>query len=1561
MCLYTFDNPAISEGATVMNRVPYDACPFESLKPEGGLVTSLNTNSSFWQLGVRLTNHPNNDTKHVQLSSIGTVAARDFFTTAAVHNNSQNNSGVTFEMVIRRRAIASHSMTLFSIANEFDNCVDPGFRLDLNEHQVLAFIYFLPVLEEGGEAGVETCYEQRLFSVDNSAACQLPPLLEPAERTPPVQITVTLDPSSKRGLWKTDFYMSYTDVETNQRVDCMVHDEQSLPDTQLLNKLIEGRYQLYVGNSPRNVTSPRQRKRLAPAREFLHLSNMSRLNATERLRVVLKQKLMSIRGPRLPKAMRIFGDDSLSLHILGTTFPPLSEDTPLAYLRSKFADFKEKYGDQIVDYLVKLVQHKAKGSVVVQQSQDMSGQSSIKSDDFSRFVLFQGAESASFDLFHFAIYRCVVSEDQVNAISKQQMMPSRQFPSLQQTVRIPEDSLVLLNLTMLHGIYDDVRLELRGIPEFGQLLLFPNKTLVTRSNKDAFRRLPLEYQRKIFFRPEPDQNNDNLPLPNPVAFSRRLKPYASVKYGIADSIIGRAVNTSMEANIDIFVDAMNDAPRPRRMVSEVWVEIGVPVTLDLSGDDNDGAPKDNTVSPPNTDITNSSEFLSSFTFRNATITSSNLQWTKIERVPRFGKLFDCNSSCSALAFSRIQNLQSLESTRIHQNNEYIMNATHSTNLMYIYHGWDQNGRESTSSVVDELWYKLSDGDPGVFSAIAVIKFILVNGMDNPVDHNALAVVQLEEESLKLLNIISLDPLAAFFNVKTRLKVTALPQHGALFQYDNRDSMDADNMSLQYVGARISTLDPIISDVEGRVVYVPHVDYFNQESKSSLIRPIDFDYFEYEVLNTTIPTNASFIVAEQSAGAKFVNESKARRIELAVVNVPDDLVVLPPFVFTPNVSSGNPVSTPVMFEDPDCTNSDKLYQVNLEAGDGVSEFELGFAVTDDNVMAECPFERPCTLIRHADGPSLNASSNRNHELQFHITTQLYDSSHIQVTGTKAALSRALSALTFRDMSGISSSHTAEATLYVKRIGLVNGSDADTPQAQTTFTIKFLNNDQSDSIAGHDVATGLNSELKRYLTTLLVLMAGWIVLSNASCVSIGFCCCCCGRTHKKRRQKFEQQQRLFRSQVAQNDHEYSVLLMDLANLLLEPNMLVTTCVLKCCVTSKGSQASKELLTQAFVLRSLFPLLETERQGTRFVFQLIATEYSEGIVSTGDAALFAHQRFLLKHSIASKALACFCRIMGAKWLSTLLAPGNDTTSLYLRDTVLELENLLDRLAKQVATLPAEIVILCRGCITLLHQDEGGQGRKMELSAVHLVFFNHFLGPALLFPRDSVSGFTPSLETQKTFRAMAYQIVSFTTHWIDSNTTDDMQCRSTSTDTLLHTFSSETQNMATCRAKYEAMLEEIAQSPAVTSSYNPSELKSDVDCGLMGLCLMNVHSLLDSYFTEFRRKLLSTQTSTNVEQTQVTLTRMSRLLKALGWPLVSSIHEYVEYARPDLLNDPLLWNGFSFQEWQERVVTPKLPKQVIYHGQVKRENFESIVIDQAILEQDDQSPHDVDWLSTY
>lgn len=602
----------------------------------------------------------------------------------------------------------------------------------------------------------------------------------------------------------------------------------------------------------------------------------------------------------------------------------------------------------------------------------------------------------------------------------------------------------------------------------------------------------------------------------------------------------------------------------------------------------------------------------------------------------------------------------------------------------------------------------------------------------------------------------------------------------------------------------------------------------------------------------------------------------------------------------------------------------------------------------------------------NGTRLNTSSNstRDSELSFRITTQLYDPSHIELTGTMAVLSKELAALAFRDLSGISSNveHTSGFKLWVKRIGA--GDEGATPTI-AIFTIKFPGDATSVSSSSENMVPALNSQLERYVSTLLFLLAAWLVLSIGSCVSFEFCCCCCSRARKKRRRKFEQEQRRFRDQVAQNDYEYSVLLMSLADLILQPDLLVSLCLLKSCVRSTDRVKETEVLMQAFILRSQLPLLESERQGTRFVFKLMATEYSEGIASSkGSGSIFQRRKFLVRHSAASMALACFCQLAGSKWMSELLSRGDARKSCSV-DPVSELEAQLDKLTQHIAALPVEIVILCRACAKLCSGEDDNQNREMELDAVHLVFFNHFIGPALLFPRECVPGLHPSFEQEKAMRMMAVRIAEFADEWRTCGNMDDTRSRSYSTDSLLGTFSAEVEAIAACQRKYKEVLETISWSSIVASSYDPSEPKSDVDCELMGMCLMNIHSLLDSYFPEFQRTLLRVQTLSNSEQTEATIARITRLLKALSYPL-ASIDELVEYLRPELMKDPLLWNDFSSQGWHNYHESERHLQHRHQIQSISDENPQSLLAEHFdddsdfILAEEDTSPREVDWLNT-
>ncbi|KAG7400556.1 hypothetical protein PHYBOEH_005356 [Phytophthora boehmeriae] len=148
------------------------------------------------------------------------------------------------------------------------------------------------------------------------------------------------------------------------------------------------------------------------------------------------------------------------------------------------------------------------------------------------------------------------------------------------------------------------------------------------------------------------------------------------------------------------------------------------------------------------------------------------------------------------------------------------------------------------------------------------------------------------------------------------------------------------------------------------------------------------------------------------------------------------------------------------------------------------------------------------------------------------------------------------------------------------------------------------------------------------------------------------------------------------------------------------------------------------------------------------------------------------------------------------------------------------------------------------------------------------------------------------------------------------------------------------------------------MASSYDASDVSVDMDSALMGACLMNLHSVLDSNFLPFGQRL--TQVETEDEPGGDRLVRATRLLKALGFPL-ADVQQLVQYSQSELESDPLLWNDWSFQGWTKRAANCQVQKTA-----EKAPRPRSILVtkpDEAefVLEQDDnKSPQDVDWLTS-
>ena len=268
--------------------------------------------------------------------------------------------------------------------------------------------------------------------------------------------------------------------------------------------------------------------------------------------------------------------------------------------------------------------------------------------------------------------------------------------------------------------------------------------------------------------------------------------------------------------------------------------------------------------------------------------------------------------------------------------------------------------------------------------------------------------------------------------------------------------------------------------------------------------------------------------------------------------------------------------------------------------------------------------------------------------------------------------------------------------------------------------------------------------QYLWMMAMVVTIWLVLANASCCTVG-CCCCCSKARKRRKKEFEDAHTQCVEQVAQNDYEYTLLLMDMADLVLAPDQAFSSLLLM----SAHAITVDRNATELYLLRSLLPILESERQGTRFVLRLVLSEFY-ALNETGNDGF---KTFLAFPSPAGLALTNFCRLVGMKWLQNLFCSSDHGDLIGLESASAFVAILMSRLPSLLLQLPVEIVILCRVCAHLF------PSRMLE--AVHFIFFHHFMGPALLYGRNELFGTNVTVNERKLLHQVALRFVEMSLEW--------------------------------------------------------------------------------------------------------------------------------------------------------------------------------------------------------
>lgn len=1614
LCLYTFDAPLSDmeksidvEGAQlalIRGHMP-EQCPFGDLLAEPALVTSLNTNESFFQLGVHLDEDPGKDPLRVQIASKEAVSAREFFldhvteaaASGAISNpfthlmglflnkatHQVNSNGVGFEIAIRRRARNNQTTTLFAILNDLDGCADAGFRLDVSPQQELTFTYSIPT--HTGEDN--ECIMHRFASSQRGQeTCTLPLVADIVEETPPAYIMFTLNPTEKNGKWIGTFFVSYIEPVSKKRVDCEISNELGLPENSRVNgDDIDGNYRLYLGNHPRNLTSPRERGYSPKPREYRPIGGEeANKNATTRLRDMLRAKLAQVKGPEMPKALRMFKSGALTVKILGMRIlPPVNEDTPFAMIRAKIEEFKVLHGEELINSAIEKLREKV-------ASKQEGDNEELIGGNLNPFASFQNqpeasqealvnsaltnADGATFDLFHFAIYNNVPTartfkREVWNSTGQPfRMSPFRHFPSQSYLQRINEDDTVLLSLTQLLSFYNNMRLEILSLPDRGKILLFPNKTELQKENMSVFSGLPLESQQLVYFAPNLDDSNGYQ-----WSSYYHKDPYASILFRIANSqdahhIDGHEIVTvTSNATLAFYVNPKNDPPHPRSAVTNITVGLNFPISLAFEGDDLDGPKPLPSVMNNDFDAPDPS-----FLKQISGIIESMLpdaapapepQIIAITQFPRYGSLYDV-SRCSWQAAYIVGDASVLQDCQI----ESSTNATFPNRLMYVYRGWGRQRKSiqslelhnnSDASPLDSLRYRISDGDETAFSDAATINFFakpFLNATEVLIkasmsELNTAHVANMSEDSFVVITLAEVEPLGGMLSPQIRYKVTTLPLHGSLFQYLDVQKLESrgvrrNEMFLVYnsfaVGARFVQPQVLVNDPRGRILYVPEPNYFNAEPETPYgaeVMPLDF--FEYNLHDfapaSTLSGHQKQLTKDPSA-APLADPTFSRAVKLRVVNEPDPISIMPPYVARISVQQGEFAGVPLSFADPDGFANGGKYQVELQADDGTFEFRLPQHISDDDVMSLCGYERPCLIKR-----TLNqtASINNDSELTYIIIGPFLPLNLVRVSGTMPTLQQALADLSVRDFSefGWDQPHTVAFTFSAER-----ANTSDSRKAQETIRVRFAASPPNPS-PSMNIFELLKSRITQWLWTFGFVAAFVIISQNLPCCSTGFCCCLRAKARQKQRERFERKRREFQDRVAQNDYEYSLILMDLADVILQPDLLAAISLITS--TECSRKPARRRLEQVLLVNSLLPVLESERQGTRFVFALLLAEFKRQQEEVGYTTQRFDERSLLEYpSAASLALSIFCRMVGKQWLrDTLELIPVVTDPTQRMDTTEVVDDVLDRLAAQVEELPVEIVILCRAVARLFASIDTSNDiidSKHQLTATHLVFFNHFLGPVLLLAEDSGLLFSHSsgLESQrgKILHGLALALgrlperwekrhCRYEDTWTTGEATSTAEIKSSlqlpdSPDPLDHIDTIA----AHAHLRFEALLRTIAASDLVQSSYEPPTT-GFADNDLMALCLMNIHSYLDTHLGEFREQYKSF-TSCRVyasglpqnggedlgeDTILATETRVVRAVRALGCPMMS-LHELVEHSQRDIFADSMMWSGWSMREWTER-----------------------------------------------
>jgi hypothetical protein len=617
---------------------------------------------------------------------------------------------------------------------------------------------------------------------------------------------------------------------------------------------------------------------------------------------------------------------------------------------------------------------------------------------------------------------------------------------------------------------------------------------------------------------------------------------------------------------------------------------------------------------------------------------------------------------------------------------------------------------------------------------------------------------------------------------------------------------------------------MVEDPFGRIVYVPDLHYHNtrtnkqeeEEEEEEEEEKIDFglfDFFTYKIF---------------SNGIEIKEPNHVWRINLRVFNLPSEIVFLPPVQFKApfDARRGDNVSVSIFLSDPEIFTKifeqDKHieYHIQVKAIDGFSEFIIPhtlYGISEENILTLCGVIRPCwiSLVENETTSSLSLL----------IKESNWNPSHFELKGNLRTIQQAFKQVLIRDWSlsvdeDKKRRHVCAFQISATRIVPVNSALSNSSAWMELKVVYVSQNEyallKSSSLNLKHTILSKNS----IFWMIFIAWFLWFVLLYAGCACGCWCdclCCCClsHRLEKKRqryKQKAKEDYETFKDKVVQTDEEYNILLYHIADLIFEPDLEIATSLYRC-ICLQGS-----LTSQIVAVESLLILLETERQGLRFVTKLVLQD----LVKIPKSA--KHQKYLLctdfLKEFTKNALGFFCsmhmdsNMMIDKLKDFLIFCSMDNSPFRLAISIIHFFQCHHEF------LPVEIIIICRVFSVVGSDIASTSTRRLEL--VHEVFFYYFLGPVLC---QSFEGDSSLYQMTRLF----YLIEATWDSEIVTEVADEVV--------------EEIEEQFAFQEMYENFLNFLLESSTLCSSFVPGDKGKSKDPHLLSLCMMNLHSLLDQY----------------------------------------------------------------------------------------------------------------------